>query len=783
MECMLKTTGWLVCVVLAMSSEAWAQAGAPSDKPPPTAPANLRELAGQPIPDQPNLTWKYADVMIEWGFEKGAEALAFDGSIESTHVLGMVGKAQPLPGDSRTTMTGERTWKSPAAAQGRRGVVVPVLYTPAVRGPARTILTVRTASGSFSFQPVDLRRGPMLVSELGFFIRDPAPKASSQSPQVVLAPVPFESKATTAREYLDELAKYNPKTIRQRVREHPEQTWEGAMRSLHGDKPLPPVPEPPFEPAMSVDVPDKNLTALWRLGAFRIINRCPRIHRDDLPKVTAAGDVPKDCRRVDAKDPQGMYVVRDNPFPPLGCETDRILWALDHMGMHDVARDGMTVWLESQQKDGSLTLNSGMERAHMVGALQLLWVMAEHYRLTGDKEWLKKEAPRLKAAADWILERRKATMKKDLSPQEIAGIKAGTFSPYGLQPKVSMGDGDPSGSRYYYWADSASYQSVKLFADVIGDIDAGAGAHYAAEVDKYRKDILPVLNESITLCPVMMVRDGTYRSFHPQGFQDRGPLAHALPEKANIYSHCGPYHCDYCITAAAIEAWLRSGLLSADDARIDSHFDVLEDVFLIDHPWVRKRRKDYDPDKHWFDFGWSYQSGWERLPEYYLVKDDVPNFLRSWLNRCAVDINLANYTFNEHTTFAANDKSHGYSVFLSNFRNMLVMEIGDALWLGRAVPRAWLEQGKKIAVKKSPTYFGSIAYEIVSDVENGKITATVEIPSRKAPKEVILRFRHPTSAPIKGVTINGKSWSEFNKDKETIALKGLTGTAAVVAQY
>ena len=72
---------------------------------------------------------------------------------------------------------------------------------------------------------------------------------------------------------------------------------------------------------------------------------------------------------------------------------------------------------------------------------------------------------------------------------------------------------------------------------------------------------------------------------------------------------------------------------------------------------------------------------------------------------------------------------------------------------------------------------------ILWKVPNGKINATVEMPTRKAPKEVVLRFRHPKSAPIKAVTVNGKPWAEFSKDKETIALKGLTGTVAVTAQY
>jgi len=52
-----------------------------------------------------------------------------------------------------------------------------------------------------------------------------------------------------------------------------------------------------------------------------------------------------------------------------------------------------------------------------------------------------------------------------------------------------------------------------------------------------------------------------------------------------------------------------------------------------------------------------------------------------------------------------------------------------------------------------------------------------------APKEVVLRFRHPKSAPLKAVTVNGKPWTSYDKDKETITLRGLTGTVTVTAQY
>ena len=80
---------------------------------------------------------------------------------------------------------------------------------------------------------------------------------------------------------------------------------------------------------------------------------------------------------------------------------------------------------------------------------------------------------------------------------------------------------------------------------------------------------------------------------------------------------------------------------------------------------------------------------------------------------------------------------------MEQFRSLLVWEDGSALWLAKATPRHWLEQGKKISVKNAPTYFGTVAYEIVSDVDHGKITATVEMPSPDAAKSVLLRLRHP----------------------------------------
>ena len=53
---------------------------------------------------------------------------------------------------------------------------------------------------------------------------------------------------------------------------------------------------------------------------------------------------------------------------------------------------------------------------------------------------------------------------------------------------------------------------------------------------------------------------------------------------------------------------------------------------------------------------------------------------------------------------------------------------------------------------------------------------------RQVPKSVLLRFRHPKAAPLKGVTANGCRWTAFNPDKE-VELKGFTGKVEVTACY
>lgn len=134
--------------------------------------------------------------------------------------------------------------------------------------------------------------------------------------------------------------------------------------------------------------------------------------------------------------------------------------------------------------------------------------------------------------------------------------------------------------------------------------------------------------------------------------------------------------------------------------------------------------------------------------------------------------------------------SFNNSWFLLMLRLMLVAEIenekgvADKLRLAYATPRAWLEQGKEIVVKRAPTLFGEISYQIRSEIDQNKIYITVNLPDQAVTaKEISIRLRTPGNRTIKSVRLNGKSLRSFDAAKETIDLAGEYGLLNLTVIY
>ena len=137
-------------------------------------------------------TWKKMDLEIEWGFDRATADKDYSGRIETYD--GVVAGLRPLEGDESTTAVDSGSWRSLGKGSARRGVKLSLLYmgtskwrkvqpfTSQRDDVARTIVTLWTKAGNFSFLAADLDNGPILAPEYGFFVRRTGRPAPTVSP-------------------------------------------------------------------------------------------------------------------------------------------------------------------------------------------------------------------------------------------------------------------------------------------------------------------------------------------------------------------------------------------------------------------------------------------------------------------------------------------------------------------------------------------------------------------------------------------------------------------------
>jgi len=663
--------------------------------------------------------WKRMDVEIECGFQDSRRKAVLAELVEP--YMAKVGAAAPLTGD-------------------RQGIVIPVLYAPGARPGLDSRLTIAAGDGKFTFSLHDLNAGPMLIPGKGVFIT----KSGSGS---------------TARQFVAELEAKHLKSIRQMTREHGEaKSWDELMQHVRlwtcpaGTKvpPLPAVEDPP----MVVQLPDQHWTDAWRAATAQL---------------------------------RGPHM-----WGGLAFEVGRVAHEMEMIGLQDKAAEVYEHFLsapgaksDGDYTDGNGALELATSMRHDMGYAhdgthastgRLLFAMSDRYFLTGDKAWFEKNRARLQAAADWIIRQRTQYMKDVPNRRELFAA--------GLMPPQMLGDyALPSCDWHWYYCDDAfSLQGVSRFADALREIDPPAGVTYREQADAFGKDLRAAATREAERSPVRLGRDGAYHSYIPRMAYARGLTG---PELG------APQFPDCDMFMGALPLADPFGAMDANDPDMVDTLNTMEEMgtspAAIEQAQAARKKKGLASDDAWFWIPYSRLPKASHNANIYLLEDDVPNFLRFWMNEYGAMVgsngkfweawNLGN--FNECTAY--DNGTAGW--FMENFRDLLVMEDHDALWLARATPRSWLEQGNTISVKNAPTYYGMTGYEIVSDVDHSVIRATLDIPSRRPAKSVVLRLRHPTSAAIKSVFVNGKRWNNFDARREFITLTGLAGTVDVRANY
>jgi hypothetical protein len=109
-------------------------------------------------------------------------------------------------------------------------------------------------------------------------------------------------------------------------------------------------------------------------------------------------------------------------------------------------------------------------------------------------------------------------------------------------------------------------------------------------------------------------------------------------------------------------------------------------------------------------------------------------------------------------------------------RWLLVFEdpLSEMLWLGKAVPREWLEAGERLQVADAPTRFGRLSFVFNSAREEITVNVTTADGFRWPVNGIKLRVR--SHRPWLGVRIGGRTWPAalVNTTEQTVWLKQAT---------
>jgi len=145
-----------------------------------------------------------------------------------------------------------------------------------------------------------------------------------------------------------------------------------------------------------------------------------------------------------------------------------------------------------------------------------------------------------------------------------------------------------------------------------------------------------------------------------------------------------------------------------------------------------------------------------------LMRGHVKAFLSEFYNNFSGLADRETYSFWEHYFHASPHKLHEETWFLMRCRWMLWLEDGNDLRLLAGIPRAWMEDGKKISYSGVKSYFGTVSLEAESHVAEGKVAVKVRFESNgsKMPERILVRLPHPDETVRAKSTTLGSYCSE-----------------------
>ncbi len=450
-------------------------------------------------------------------------------------------------------------------------------------------------------------------------------------------------------------------------------------------------------------------------------------------------------------------------------EACMIIQDLDQRGLHDEARRRIEVWLEYQGTVGLKGLFSDHEGVFFgAGGFEsgfyycqhhgwALWIIAQHYNLTGDSAWLGRVADRLVAGADWVFRQRRLTME---ALPHSRGWERGFLPAGGLE---DVGD-------YCYWlsTNALTWRGCDAAAAALEAIRHPQAGRVRRNADAYRRDLVRGFETQRRHTPLVRLRDGRWVPHYPSRLYCRGRDSGWIREtlEGSVYL-------------------LLSGLYAPDSPQAGWILDDFQDNRYLNPPFGYALDL---PEQAWFDRG-----GLSIQPNLlagllpHLDRDEIEVFLWMFFNcwnacyreeiTAMVEHPFPALGFSNSAQFKTSDEANA----VMWLRSMFVYTRGEALHIGRAIPRDWLRAGQAIRAENVVTRFGtvSVAYESAA----GRIRAAVRLDLRRAPSRILVRFRTPGKQPLKSVMLNGRPHPAFSPESGDVDVTGRQGELGIEAEY
>jgi hypothetical protein len=399
------------------------------------------------------------------------------------------------------------------------------------------------------------------------------------------------------------------------------------------------------------------------------------------------------------------------------------------------------------------------------------WYAVTIYRLTGDRSWLERIAPDLRAAADWTL-------------HATAETKSEKYS--GILPRHAYG-GDIDTPAYSFYANATCWRGLNDTARAFRILGREEEARtYEQAAAAYRERLLQLADRLVDRSSKLPFLPMSFEIGASHSYREREPAYDFLGINApstNTWVYLGNYWNLFAPMILELKLfepadprsrWIpdymdaRGGIL-AGLVRFTLGLDQIYGKGYYESLLEQGKRAEFLTSLYAI-FAHGASQNLHSFPEVAGVFPLRVNNAAMWREH---QRNLWNWYFQWGWGFEGwqncegEPLSAGPGMALQMLRMALVRETvetprQDTLRLLDGAPAQWFGPGKRIVVRNAPTFFGKISFETEGSV-SGVVARVTRSPGFRA-RQLILRLPQTP----RSVSINGRDWHNFTGAEITL---------------